>query len=125
MRECGNCCLCCKLMGLEVGKPMFVWCRSCRPNSRKPCLIYEGRPDECQRFECLWLRGVLPEWCKPDVVGFVAIASVKPDEVVIVEDIPGDAFDYPDMFREFHNKKISPKILNRENMKIHGLKNNC
>src|ERR1700744_5053490 len=65
-RECGNCTLCCKTMGVHdeaagFHKPEGQWCTHCNP--KKGCGIYANRPTPCQEFECLWLQGTLPvEW---------------------------------------------------------------
>jgi hypothetical protein len=54
-RTCGSCSLCCKLMRIgELEKPNGRWCSHCKPG--KGCLIYDSRPEECQTFNCAWLR---------------------------------------------------------------------
>ena len=53
-RECGECTLCCKVMGIgELEKPAGVWCAHCKSN--RGCSIYETRPQECRDFVCAWL----------------------------------------------------------------------
>ena len=74
-RECGECTLCCKLMGIDsLDKPAGVWCAHCRP--ARGCGIYEGRPQECRNFICGYL--LMPEvderW-KPSVCKFVISAQ--------------------------------------------------
>ena len=55
MRECGDCSLCCKLLGIyELDKPAGKWC----VNARLPgggCNIYHDRPHSCRTFACGWL----------------------------------------------------------------------
>jgi hypothetical protein len=62
-RECGDCSLCCKLLGIEeLGKPQGQWCPHCvKPNG---CAIYDQRPQECRDFSCGWLESssLGPEW---------------------------------------------------------------
>jgi len=53
-RSCGDCTLCCKLMGIaELRKPRGVWCTHCKPD--RGCLIYDSRPGECRDFNCGYL----------------------------------------------------------------------
>ena len=53
-RECGECSLCCKVMGVPEVKPeRHSWCPHADPG--RGCKIYEKRPLPCQQFVCLWL----------------------------------------------------------------------
>jgi hypothetical protein len=73
---CGDCSLCCTLMGVEMEpvKPAFIRCRHCGPLG---CAIYADRPDVCEGFMCAWLASQklgglqLPAWMRPDRVGVV------------------------------------------------------
>jgi hypothetical protein len=71
-RGCGDCSLCCKLLGIEaLGKPLDKWCSHCAPGAGG-CTIYPGRPEACRSFSCLWLLdGMLGEDWRPDRAGFV------------------------------------------------------
>lgn len=64
-RDCGTCSLCCKLLGIgALAKPAGSWCAHCSPPGG--CTIYEGRPQECRDFACLWLESnALGEEWKP------------------------------------------------------------
>ena len=54
MRECGDCSLCCKLLGIEeLNKPAGKWCDNVHLG--KGCEIYENRPHSCRVFTCGWL----------------------------------------------------------------------
>ncbi len=54
-RSCGECSLCCKLLGIsELDKPAGKWCPHCRPGSQR-CLVYEARPRTCRTYACGWL----------------------------------------------------------------------
>ena len=56
--HCGQCGLCCKLMGVtELKKPQGEWCRHLHHGdfNMKSCTIYSERPPPCRSFECLWL----------------------------------------------------------------------
>jgi len=117
MRECGNCCLCCKLVGLDSGKPAFTWCEYCRPKKLKACSIYEKRPGECRKFTCLWLSGVLPEVAYPKDAEFLAIAG-EGNRIRIIENIPGVSLQFDSMFLQILKKGFIPEIVNRKNYKV-------
>lgn len=65
--ECGDCSLCCKLLGIkELDKPKLQWCSHCSPGNG--CKIYQDRPQSCREFECMWLMGQWHEDFKPSKV---------------------------------------------------------
>ena len=70
-RACGECTLCCKVMGVgEIGKAQGVWCQHCEIG--RGCKIYVTRPGECRTFDCVWLHNAaLGEDWKPDRARFV------------------------------------------------------
>jgi len=70
-RECGECTLCCKLLGVDsIGKEAGVWC--CHCGTRGGCAIYDTRPHECRNFICAWLQSpMLDDRWKPSVCKFV------------------------------------------------------
>lgn len=52
-RECGNCTLCCKVIGVpEIDKPRGQWCKHC--DSGKGCEVYFFRPAACREWFCGW-----------------------------------------------------------------------
>ena len=52
MRFCGDCTLCCTIMGVpEIGKPEKVQCRFAGAG----CACYQTRPQECRDYSCWWL----------------------------------------------------------------------
>jgi hypothetical protein len=62
-KECGDCSLCCKLLGIEaLNKPQGQWCPHCAKS--QGCTIYDARPQECRDFACIWLENAAlgPEW---------------------------------------------------------------
>src|SRR6266536_411497 len=66
-RECGNCTLCCKLLGVkELSKPQGQWCEHCAVGVG--CKVYDTRPAECRHFTCMWLAGMIAEELTPDKV---------------------------------------------------------
>ena len=70
-RSCGECGLCCKLIGVKaISKAPFVWCKSYRKSSG--CQVYETRPADCRSFVCYWMHApnLGAEW-RPDRCGFV------------------------------------------------------
>ncbi|MGZ9098141.1 MAG: YkgJ family cysteine cluster protein [Brevundimonas sp.] len=70
-RSCGDCGLCCKLMGVTaLRKPAGKWCRHF--SKAGGCGVYATRPDDCRVFNCLWLlTEALDEAWKPTTAGFV------------------------------------------------------
>lgn len=70
VRTCGDCTLCCKVMGIEdpaLSKPKDAWCQHAR--AKRGCGIYETRPETCRSFQCEWLAG--------NVQGEFSPASIK------------------------------------------------
>ncbi len=65
---CGDCTMCCKIMGVNdpaLKKPPNQWCTHCQIG--KGCGIYESRPVDCRKFECLWLQTPdMPDGLRPD-----------------------------------------------------------
>lgn len=76
-RECGSCTLCCRIIGVNaLNKPANIWCEHCDP--RSGCQIYEGRPEECRVFMCLWLSDErLGDWARPDKTHVVLTKTIK------------------------------------------------
>ena len=74
-RECGECTLCCKVVGVEdLKKPAGRWCTHCTASNG--CAIYEARPQECRDFVCAWLQSdALDEQWKPSRCKFVVFAE--------------------------------------------------
>lgn len=70
-KSCGDCGLCCKLMGVDaIAKAPLTWCRQFKRGCG--CLIYETRPQACADFLCYWLHVPnLDETWRPDRAGFV------------------------------------------------------
>ena len=92
--SCGNCTACCKIMGVKVGpddtrlvdegdgsKPPGENCKHCVRGVG--CGIYETRPENCKKFECMWLlsqdddpgKPVWPETLRPDKCKVVFVGS--------------------------------------------------
>lgn len=75
--ECGDCNLCCKVMGIsELNKPPGPWCSHAVKG--KGCGIYEQRPGSCRQFGCFWLLGNLAPEYKPNKVK--AVIAIPPGE---------------------------------------------
>jgi uncharacterized protein len=66
MRTCGDCTMCCKLLGVvELAKPRDQWCPNCHIG--RGCNIYDSRPRSCRDFGCMWLLYEdMPEEARPD-----------------------------------------------------------
>lgn len=70
-KACGDCGLCCKLMGVKsIDKPQSVWCQHFKHG--RGCKVYEDRPHDCGEFICYWLHApnLGDEW-RPDRAGFL------------------------------------------------------
>ncbi|CAN5321642.1 hypothetical protein BH10PSE4_BH10PSE4_24620 [soil metagenome] len=70
-RTCGDCGLCCKLMGVQaIDKAPHAWCGHYRKGAG--CAIYDTRPTACASFACYWLRAPnLDDRWRPDRAKFV------------------------------------------------------
>lgn len=69
-RVCGNCTACCKThQVLSIKKPAGEWCQHCQIGVG--CKIYASRPNECQIFECQWLKGYGADNERPDITNVV------------------------------------------------------
>jgi len=98
---CGECTLCCKVLGIEIrggerrlsdltedgNKPIDEWCLHC--SQEHGCRIYEedDKPIACADFECWWLQSQrtdmkMPLEERPDKVRGVLVSN--PDGVVTV-----------------------------------------
>jgi hypothetical protein len=74
MRSCGDCHLCCKLLKIKsLQKEEGRWCEHW--DKEIGCKINEAKPEECQRFACLWLSELIPEELSPRKTGVVAWAT--------------------------------------------------
>lgn len=102
-RRCGNCTLCCKLVGVnELFKPEGKWCRFCTIG--EGCRVYETRPFSCRGFECEWyMHPGLPEDLRPDncKVVFFCLADTKICLTIVDS-------NYPDAWKD--SKKLSPIV---------------
>lgn len=86
---CGQCTLCCKVLGitdLTPEKPANEWC----PHAMKSCgcKIYTIRPLTCRNFECIWLSHGMPKNLRPDKIHGVLGATNDGENLVLFED-PG------------------------------------
>lgn len=57
-RACGDCSMCCKLVGVQISEDYITkpneWCKHCAPKVAG-CLIHDDRPECCRDFQCVWL----------------------------------------------------------------------
>jgi len=65
-RECGDCDMCCRWLHYSIdgkekmpGNPCFYL--------GKGCTIHPIRPQLCRDYFCAYLRGIVPEWFKPNL----------------------------------------------------------
>jgi hypothetical protein len=86
-RTCGDCTLCCKVLGVkELEKPTGQYCQHAVKS--KGCGIYDSRPETCRSFRCMWLMGLWPMWAKPNKVHGVPGLTDSQKHFIIWED-PG------------------------------------
>jgi hypothetical protein len=105
-RECGNCNLCCKLLGIsEIKKPPGQWCGHVKCG--KGCAIYDNRPQSCRDFDCLWLQGAWPKALKPNKTKVVPTTD-EGSVVLYVDSATPSAFRSPEMI------KVIDRLLNTE-----------
>lgn len=86
MRECGECTVCCELIGVpELGKPAYSQCE----HACGGCQIYETKPSVCGLFECLWLQGtIINDDLRPDKCGlmtYLPLDYIIPKTMVVKE----------------------------------------
>lgn len=83
-RKCGDCSVCCTVLGVpELKKEAGEACSNCKPGW-KACKIYKDRPESCSSFECMWLEGHFANADKPDKIGVVLQADEHPEFGYIV-----------------------------------------
>lgn len=86
-RECGDCTLCCKLMGVpELKKASARWCEHCLrgDDAGHGCGVYDERPPSCRNFQCFWLMDAnFPDEFRPDRIGALAAFNDGPDSAVL------------------------------------------
>ncbi len=81
---CGDCTLCCKLLGVvELQKPVGDWCGHCRNTPPRGCDIYSTRPQTCRNFMCGWLVWNFPEKYKPNRSHVIISDSAELDIFVV------------------------------------------
>ena len=76
-RSCGGCTACCKTHGIfELQKIPGKWCPHCQVGNG--CRIYSRRPQSCQVFRCMWLKGLGSPEHRPDKTGIVPEIKMIP-----------------------------------------------
>lgn len=76
IHECGECNTCCIVFDIPeikhtAGTLCSRWCQSLR------CTIYDKRPSDCRKFECLWLKNQsMPDNWRPDKLKIIMRSTV-------------------------------------------------
>ena len=85
-RECGDCTMCCKLIGVkEIDKKPNSWCEHCEVG--KGCSIYADAPPSCHDFRCLWLDNEeMTDNLRPDKTKVVLGGTTDGNHVVAYVD---------------------------------------
>jgi Fe-S-cluster containining protein len=98
-RACGECTACCTAVSVEeLDKGQNVRCQHL--SSTSGCAIYQDRPASCRKYNCLWLKGELPEKYRPDKSGVVFSWGDSPNGKaalianLLSKDIPWERADY-------------------------------
>src|SRR5271157_3638928 len=121
MRECGECTLCCSLLGVHaLEKPPLTDCKYC--NIGKGCKIYKTRPNECADFNCLWIiEEKVPDSLKPSI-SHVVLSDLQEDikqtgleiknktVIVYVDPLYPNAYKQDEM-RDFLNMLLANGIV--------------
>lgn len=99
-RTCGDCGMCCKLMGVAaIDKAPHAWCGHYRKGAG--CGIYVDRPKACADFACYWLNAPnLDDRWRPDRARFI-LHRENDGQALVVEVDPA----WPDAWRKapFHD----------------------
>lgn len=97
-RECGQCSLCCRVMGVPEVKAEHEWCPHAKPG-KGGCAIYPDRPDRCRAFSCRWLiDDRFPDYWYPLKSKIVVHTVVKPNDISCVVFVVDP--NYPNRWRE-------------------------
>ncbi len=87
MHSCDGCTACCKILKIrELDKPANTWCQHCEIGVG--CGIYDGRPESCRVYECVWLQSQrggkpLPLELRPDTSRVVIGVTNGGDDLVL------------------------------------------
>lgn len=110
-KSCGDCGLCCKLLGVEaIGKKNGQWCAHFRKGVGG-CGIYEERPNACRTFVCLWLTSDrLDESWKPSRSKIILYPDESGRRLNVVVD-PGDPLAWK---REPYYRRIKAMSVRAE-----------
>lgn len=75
---CGECTACCTALNIaswtapRVNKLAYAsTCRFCKPGHKRPCTVYDTRPDACRDYECAYTLHSLKPNLRPDRSGFI------------------------------------------------------
>jgi Fe-S-cluster containining protein len=90
----------------QINKPSNQWCMFCDIGTG--CAIHANRPKVCADFDCYWLTSNMPDYTRPDRIGFyvlvngdIATVHVDADRLCIWQF--GDAAIVIEELRAFHN----------------------
>jgi len=89
VKQCGECSLCCKVMGIpELKKPKDASCVHIVPG--KGCEIYGQRPLSCRAFACHWiLDSAIADAWKPSACHMVVEAKQRSTVIHVDPDFEG------------------------------------
>lgn len=110
--SCGNCTLCCKLLGVkELEKPYNKWCEFCTPG--RGCNIYEQRPFSCKDFECGYLLSNLPIEFRPDNLHIIITGEAEKIGAIILHVDP----NFPHSTESKNGKRLL-ELFSRNNKPV-------
>jgi Fe-S-cluster containining protein len=117
-RECGDCQLCCELIGVEeLGKhPHNV----CQYQCDTGCSIHNARPRECRTYQCQWRSDEdVPEELRPDKLGCIVDVHETPLGLAIVVHQR-----YPNQWQEPHIAELLGRLAKHNEAWIYALYGN-
>lgn len=126
--QCGECKLCCKVLGVPDVTTPGTWCTHCDIHGAKGCTIYDTRPGNCRDFECGWLTNNGAPELRPDRIHIVVTGESKRLDAYIMHIDPGfpGAADTPKgkMFIEMtmrHGKHKNIVLVTGDKRRVVGM----
>lgn len=119
MNTCGNCKLCCKLLGVtEIKKPPNQWCQHCDKTGALGCKIHDTDkyPASCHDFECGYLLSDLPEEYRPDR-SHVIITGQENDLHCLFAHVDPN---YPEAYRSKKIERVLNAMIVHSNGQLNG-----
>lgn len=107
-RSCGSCTACCTVLGVQsLGKPPRTRCRF--ETVSDGCSAYDARPEDCRRYNCLWIQGLFADGDRPDKTGIlIMLATEKRSQFVVHELRPGAIREQEETLQSLRDPLLLP-----------------